>query len=225
MANFFDTSVFIGYTYCDDDWRVASEGMLQGSSMKLTSDRAKNEYLKKHRYFQRVRRGGLIQLRDRIADSVGCGSATLSSDEVENLVPQIQNDERNTEWLRSTAKKLAKKSSYKVEICNRIDRFMDNYFRFSTERMGQVIKWCSPDVMIIECCNRYVQYPDILEIFEGNGMQNGDDNEIILDAHDFCKLCNESMDLVTGDYKDYKQHEAVIVSNTDINSVIYLGDC
>ncbi len=225
MANFFDTSVFIGYTYCDDDWRVASEGMLQGSSMKLTSDRAKNEYLKKHRYFQRVRRGGLIQLRDRIADSVGCGSATLSSDEVENLVPQIQNDERNTEWLRSTAKKLAKKSSYKVEICKRIDRFMDYYFRFSTERMDDIIGWCLPSVMIIECYPRFQTYPGILEIFQSNGMLNEDDNEIILDAHDFCKLCNESIDLVTGDYQDYKRHEAIITSNTYISNIIYLGDC
>lgn len=225
MANFFDTSVFIGYTYCDDGWRKASEVMLQDSAMKLTSERAKNEYLKKHKHLQSARRSGLIQLRNKIADSVGRGSATLSPDEVEKLVPQIQNDERNTDWLRDIAKRLAKKSSYKVDLCNQINRFMDYYFRFSTERMDEIIKWCSPSAMIIECYPRFKTYPDILEIFQSNGMQNEDDNEIILDAHDFCKLCNESIDLVSGDFQDYKRHEAVIVSNTDINSVIYLGDC
>lgn len=224
MGHFFDTSVFIGYSLCDDQWRKAAENLLHDAVAKFTSTNVTREYHKKLNHIFRARKSALIQFRDRIKDSLrGSQNANFTMAEIENIVPQLFHDEINTDWLKKWALRLASKSSDKFVLCEKVDKFMDLYSRFMMARLEEIDRWCTPVEMYIECSGRLSDYPDILQAFVGSGMMNEDDNEIILDAHDLCSYCGEPIDLVTGDFKDYKRHETTITTHTRIRSVIFLG--
>ena len=110
-----------------------------------------------------------------------------------------------------------------TELILGLRRLLGDYREFSLTRRAEIERRIKE--MEIECWLRLQSYPDIERSLDRDGIQNDNDVQIILDAHDLCcNLPNEDITFVTVDREDIKAHENIILRETKLKGVWYLGD-
>jgi hypothetical protein len=189
---------------------------------KFTSERAKHEFEGKFEYIFTRTEEAILQFVADI-ETMRPSNRPLSSSTIQALKGGIPPHIWKRSLLESFVDSIGARCKTVTELILGLRRLLGDYREFSLTRRAEIERRIKE--MEIECWLRLQSYPDIERSLDRDGIQNDNDVQIILDAHDLCcNLPNEDITFVTVDREDIKAHENIILRETKLKGVWYLGD-